>query len=465
MEPVSIVCWKWKPLPKTLSTKTRTQFTYVDVNILYQMLVKHLHIPFQLICVTDDPKGIREEVKVIPLWDEFRNKGGCFVRLKSFSKNIASLFGPRFVSIDLDCVIVDDVTSLFSRAEDFIIWGDHGGATQYCGALWMMNSGCRSQVYSSFNPDNYQITFGKYKGGTDQLHISNVLNNELVWTKADGIYAYRNMTNPKLPENAKIIFFNGTNHPRDFAMQQYYPWLKTHYTCFREEAQLMNPVNVVCFYWLGTKDSGWEDLSLAERYINNLYFSVKKNTTIPFKFTCFVQDGLVIPNLDPNINVHYFTAPVWKGRLPKLFAFSKEAQLEGRVVILDLDLLITGNMDNIFSYTGRFMTRSEPRENNISGGDIVFFEANTFPFWENFKKDTVNIINQTKGNERYFYRQAFRTKMDFLQMVYPNTFLSYKSHIRRNIAITDKTRLVSCHGHPKPHELVDTVPWIKEYWR
>jgi hypothetical protein len=463
MEPLSIVCWKWNPLLGVISTKRITKFTHVDVNILFSMLQKHLHIPFQLICVTDDPKGIREEVKIVPLWDEFRDKGGCFVRLGAFRKDIASLFGPRFVSMDLDCVIVGDITNLFSRTEDFIIWGNHGGRTQYCGSLWMMNSGCRPQVYESFNPDVYKIEHGKYQKGTDQLHISNTLSDEVVWTKEDGIHAYRNMRNRDLPANAKIIFFNGINHPKDAAMQSYYPWLKKHYV--NADKSEKPPVNVVCFYWVGDKGSGWESLSLAEKYINRLYSSVKRNLTIPFKFTCFMQDKINIPNLDPEINVQYFTAPVWKGRLPKLYAFSKEADLQGRVVIVDLDLLITGNLDAMFSYNGRFMTRSEPMVENVAGGDIVFFEANTFKFWELFKKDTRNIINTTHGNERFFYRQSFGKNMDFLQNLYPESFLSYKCHIRRNINITSKTRLISCHGHPKPHELVDTVPWVKEYWR
>jgi len=231
MTPLSIVCWKWKPLRGTISTRKTVPYIAEDVNRLQMMLLKHYHEPFQLICVTDDPTGLSSEIKIVPLWDEFRNKGGCFTRLGAFKRDIGTVFGPRFVSIDLDCVIVGDITPLFDRTEDFIIWGSHGGKTQYCGSLWMMDAGCRPQVYERFDPVNYQIRNGRYGGGgTDQFHISKVLSNEAIWTKLDGIYAYRKLgKDSSLPNEAKLIFFNGPFHPRQEIVHECYPWVTEHY--------------------------------------------------------------------------------------------------------------------------------------------------------------------------------------------------------------------------------------------
>lgn len=230
---LSVVCWKWKPLRGTVSTKKTVLYTAEDVNRLYGMLQRHLHIPFHLMCVTDDPVGISEKITCIALWDEFRGKGGCFTRLVAFRSDIGELFGPRFVSIDLDCVIVSDITALFNRSEDFIIWGNHGGKTQYCASLWMMDAGCRPQVYNQFCPDDYLLhpKWNKYVGGTDQHHISKVLHDEIIWTKLDGLYAYRNLNKRpnQLPENARIIFFNGIFHPRQDIVQEYYSWVKEYY--------------------------------------------------------------------------------------------------------------------------------------------------------------------------------------------------------------------------------------------
>jgi hypothetical protein len=467
-EPLSVVCWKWKTPSNTISTKKRVEFISEDVNRLYKMLQKNLHIDFRLLCVTDDPIGINKEVKIIPIWDEFRDKGGCFVRLGAFRRDIDKLFGPRFLSIDLDCVVTGDVTPLFTRTEDFIIWGDHGGSAKYCGSLWMMNSGCRPQVYESFNPDDYQIVDGKYKGGTDQQHISRILHDEVLWTKKDGIYAFRNPSNGRreLPIGAKIVFFNGFYHPRETTVQNYYKWIRPMYTDPVEHRGDSSPVNIICFYWVGEKDSGWEDKSLAAKYINRLYASVKRNTTIPFKFTCFIREGLIVDNVNSEITIKYFDAPTWKGRLPKLYAFAPENGLTGRVVIMDLDLIITGNLDQVLLYGGKFMTRSEPRVNNISGGDIIFFEAGRYTFWSRLNKDTKRIINETRGNERFFYRKMFDRRMDFLQTLYPNSFMSYKVDLRKTfeVRIPAECKFISCHGHPKPHELEGKTNWLEAYW-
>ena len=138
---LNIVCWKWNPLPGVVTTKKKREYTAEDVNVLFAMLCENLRIPFNMICVTDDPVGIDKDIRIVPLWKELREKGGCFTRLVAFKKSIKSLFGSRFASIDLDCIIVGDVTHIFDRDDDFIIWGGHHSEKNgipYCGSLWMM---------------------------------------------------------------------------------------------------------------------------------------------------------------------------------------------------------------------------------------------------------------------------------------------------------------------------------------
>lgn len=467
MEPLSVVCWKWKPLLGTLSTKTKSAYTADDVNRLYAMVQKHLHMPFQMICVTDDAADIHPDIKIVPLWNEFRRWGGCFVRLGAFRRGIGDLFGPRFVSIDLDCVIVGDITPVFSRTEDFIIWGNHGGNVPYCGGLWMMKSGCRPQVYEKFNPKNYPVTRRGRPKGSDQHHISNTLSNEAMWTQDDGIYAFRRAQYQRLPENARIIFFNGVNHPKDPELLEHYPWLYEHYYLAERPVNMPSQVNtllnIVCFYWLGKKGSGWDNIEMAPVYINRLYHGIRRNTTLDFNFICFIQEGLRVEGLHPKIEVRRFNSPVWHGCMPKFYAFSKEANLQGRVIIFDLDLIVVGNLTDILLYRGHFMTRSEPHGPNVSGGDIVFFQANTFKFWDELVKRGVSF--NITGSERFFYRKKFGSKMDFLQTLFPGSILSYKVNLRRNgDKIPENCRLISCHGHPKPHELTDQR-FIKEHWR
>src|SRR5207253_6395966 len=127
MTPISICCFKWKP-----ADGYRSQFGATAVNVLRAMVARHLPHPHRFICFTDDPIGIDPRVEVVPLWDDFSHlpspHGGknpsCYRRLRMFRPDIVDIVGPRFVTMDLDCVITRDLTPLFDRPEDFMMWGD-----------------------------------------------------------------------------------------------------------------------------------------------------------------------------------------------------------------------------------------------------------------------------------------------------------------------------------------------------
>ncbi len=100
---------------------------------------------------------------------------------------------------------------------------------------------------------------------------------------------------------------------------------------------------IICINW-GTK--------YGPPYINRLYAMVARNITPPFEMVCFTDNPAGIrpevrceelPPLDARLPVG--TPGIWqKSRLwgPKL------ADLAGPVLFMDLDLVITGNLDGFF---------------------------------------------------------------------------------------------------------------------
>lgn len=189
VDQVDIVCWKWNA---GLHPKKKMIFGADHVNILGSMLARHVHLPYRFTCITDDPAGIDPSIRVLPLWDDFRWKGGCFCRLKAFSSEMKRVIGPRICSIDLDTVIVDDITPILRRPEEFVVWGDPARATPYCGSFWIMTAGCREEVWTGFEHMKYlPNAHGKYKRGTDQARISDALYpRERVLGKEEGIYNF-----------------------------------------------------------------------------------------------------------------------------------------------------------------------------------------------------------------------------------------------------------------------------------
>jgi hypothetical protein len=136
--------------------------------------------------------------------------------------------------MDLDTVIVADVTTLFDRPEDFVIWGesDFPKTTWYNGSLWLLTAGSRRQVWETFNTGSPLLTRRANARGSDQGWISYVLGpKEATFGRQDGVYSYRKdilKMDGVLPENARIICFHGKVDP--WAPEgQVWPWVQEHW--------------------------------------------------------------------------------------------------------------------------------------------------------------------------------------------------------------------------------------------
>jgi hypothetical protein len=230
---MTFVCFKWvKPAKGFVLPAAITGYTAHHVNVLQAMLARHYRRPHRLICVTDQPAGINCET--LPLWDTHRELGGCFTRLFMFSAEARELFGPRFVCIDLDCVITQDISDLFDRPEDFVINsynpipGSIHPDQHYNGALYLLKAGSRCQVWNTFDPETsvQRIQNNPHACiGSDQAWIRLCLDKgEARFGNADGVYEARQV-GPDLPREARIIFFAGA---RDPSLSKW-PWVKYYW--------------------------------------------------------------------------------------------------------------------------------------------------------------------------------------------------------------------------------------------
>jgi hypothetical protein len=220
----------------------RSKFAPATVNVLYSMLTRHYHAPFELVCVTDEPQGISPRVRTLELWSDYANvpsphgrgNPSCYRRLKMFSREAATLLGSRFVSIDLDVVVCRDITPLFDNDLDFKMYGDTARGTPYNGSLIQHKAGTRTQLWEQFDPRVSPLLGLKLKYiGSDQAWIGACLGpNEPKFTAADGVYSYRNQIAPRggqLPANARLVVMHGHVDPWDPHMQRKHAWIQEHY--------------------------------------------------------------------------------------------------------------------------------------------------------------------------------------------------------------------------------------------
>lgn len=231
---LEVITWKWTP-----PASYRSQFKSRHVNVAARMVAKHYPYPHRFSCITDDPKGIDPNIRVIPLPNHYANLRNpsysngpnCYRRLIAYDRQWAlENIGPRFVSLDLDFVAVGDLGPLWNRQDDFMIWGDTMiktdiGVRGYNGSMFMMNAGARQNIWDDFDPRSSPMLANRAGcKGSDQGWITYKLGaGQKTWTLNDGVVSWRKHIKNgggKLPTGARIVFFHGLDDPWGRAAQQ-----------------------------------------------------------------------------------------------------------------------------------------------------------------------------------------------------------------------------------------------------
>lgn len=232
---LTFVAFKWRP-----PSGYRSHFNAESVNTLARMIARHYSKPHRFVLITDDSSGVTEPgVEAFELWNDHwnvRNPSGrgnpsCYRRLRLFAPEPGKFLGDRFVCMDLDTVITSDITTLFDRPEDFVIWKSATSTNPYNGSMFMLRAGTRPQVWMDFDPVLSPLqTRRSGFFGSDQAWIAQCLGrDEAVWSKADGVLSYRlDVAKSNLPSNARIVFFHGREDPWGREAQRL-AWVKEAY--------------------------------------------------------------------------------------------------------------------------------------------------------------------------------------------------------------------------------------------
>lgn len=115
-EPVLILTMKWGTL-----------YSSEDVNRLARQVRRHMDRPYRFICFTDDASGIGEGVEALPLPELGLPKGHGDTRwrkLALFRRDLGGFAGATALFLDLDLVVVDGLAPFFDLEGDFFIIRD-----------------------------------------------------------------------------------------------------------------------------------------------------------------------------------------------------------------------------------------------------------------------------------------------------------------------------------------------------
>lgn len=253
-------------------------------------------------------------------------------------------------------------------------------------------------------------------------------------------------------------------------------------------------VNIVCLKW-GTAYPAF--------FVNRLYGGVKQHLSMPFRFVCVTDDP---SGLAPGIDTVPFPPPPpgwkdtaryqWPAIYVKLLLFEKGfASLEGPTLFLDIDQIVTGPLDDFFTFApGRFciihnwiewhkcLFRKRPFIGNSSCFRFDAGDASDY-IYRKFLSELPTAIDQK------FYRteQAYMTHAVGEENIvwWPDSFVrSFKRSCQRPWPLNHflpprfvpGTKILCFHGHPNPDEAIAgyrgkhlntwtrPAPWVKEMW-
>lgn len=234
---IKFCVFKWKPEGlNLLPSQQVVDYAAIGaghVNKMRNMVARHLHAAHEFICITDDPAGLDDGIKIIPIWDDYADLGGCYRRLKFFSSEMRSLIGDRIVQCDIDTVITGDITPLIDNDEPLLLYRH---PQHLCnGSMWVMDAGARSDVWENFQgPESIEAAKAEY--GTDQGWLKHYLRDDLLSGKVrtfgrdDGVCDMRldimRENRGSLPDDCRMVTFSGPRDPSEYTVLQ---WVKDNW--------------------------------------------------------------------------------------------------------------------------------------------------------------------------------------------------------------------------------------------
>lgn len=233
----------------------------------------------------------------------------------------------------------------------------------------------------------------------------------------------------------------------------------------------MIPINIVCLKW-GTK--------YGSEYVNRLFFALKRHTNIPFTFHCFTEKP---EKINPGVIIHPLPYEGLDGWWNKLYLFSKEIKIDGRIFYIDLDTIVTGNVDQIISYDKDFVVlrdfftglASGIKTNDYVGSGLMSFEAHKHShMWDEFMIDPQGIINSIKPHGDQVWVMRKQLERVYWQDLFPNQIVSFKVHCREGLPAD--ARIICYHGKPSiPDSItkaskaqwwtIPAAPWVADHWK
>ncbi len=221
---------------------------------------------------------------------------------------------------------------------------------------------------------------------------------------------------------------------------------------------------VTCLKW-GTKYDA--------EYVNVLYSMVKRNLTLPYEFYCITENA---EGINPEINI----LPLYdegelrvhkqRGWWYKLMFFKEKPwNLTGRMLFLDLDIIIVDNIDCFLEPASNFTIIKEWFRKGYQSSVFTLDLGTETDIWKEFNKNTDENMKKFHGDQEWIFHYTKKVEL------YPDSWVkSYKYHCKDSSKPAKDAKIISFHGNPNPDiahlpfgngKKYPPAHWAPTYWR
>jgi hypothetical protein len=255
----------------------------------------------------------------------------------------------------------------------------------------------------------------------------------------------------------------------------------------------MPPANVVCIKW-GT--------AFGPDYVNRLYSGVRRHLARDLRFLCMTEcaeglhpgiEHLALPDEPFRAAMETALAKAdRKGAMRKVSLFRPGliAGLDGPVLGFDLDVVITGPLDDLVDFApGKVAMRAdwvEARRGRPTGHGSVFrYDPALHPWlYETMAADATGTVERARGSEQRMTSTLAQERGAFAY--FPNAWIASFKHDcypafplnwLAQPRLPAEAQVVCFHGHPKmdeavmgytslaaPHRTCRPCAWLRAQW-
>ena len=213
----------------------------------------------------------------------------------------------------------------------------------------------------------------------------------------------------------------------------------------------------------------------AVEYVQKLYNMVKRNTTLPINFIVFTDHVKMHKMVEGDIDIRKFPENDLQGWWNKLQLFHPDVDLPGDTLYMDLDVVITDNIDCFYTYETQLDFVGMNDFNPVSGvwnSSIMKFKQTTLHgrIWHKFMSNRPEYLRKYPGDQNLI---SDLIKNGHACGSFPDSWTqSYKWYDRSGTRYSKQDwtyehngeSLVSVfHGQPNPHE--SEQEWAKNAWK